>query len=217
MSNKTFTTPKGTALPLMNIKGKDYLQVQHRLIWFREERPEWGIETELILFSPDVTTAKAVIRDNTGRIIAMAHKTEDRKGFGDHLEKAETGSIGRALALCGFGTQFTAFDLDEGDRLADSPSPTTQHPSPTPQRERDDYQHSEESPGDHVIKIGKKHKGQKIKDLDVIELSSFVEWVQTKSDDKFRNSNPAQEFLFYANAYIDELLDIEHRKDSLKR
>jgi hypothetical protein len=50
----------------------------------------------------------------------MAHKQENKQGFADHLEKAETGAIGRALGIAGFGTQF-APEFDEEDRLADSP------------------------------------------------------------------------------------------------
>lgn len=116
---KTFKTPKGTELPLMDIRGKDYLQVAQRLRWFREEKPDWGIETEVNRKEGE-TIARATIRDSSGRIIATATKVEDSKGFADHTEKAETGSIGRALGLVGYGTQF-APELDEGERLADAP------------------------------------------------------------------------------------------------
>jgi hypothetical protein len=118
---KTFKTQKGSELPLLNLKGKDYLQVQHRIVWFREELPKWSIETELLERTETASTAKATIKDEAGRIMATAHKRETKQGFADHIEKAETGSIGRALALIGYGTQFTD-DLDEGSRLADSPT-----------------------------------------------------------------------------------------------
>jgi ribosomal protein S27AE len=36
------------------------------------------------------------------------------------MEKAETGSVGRALSLCGYGTQF-ASELEEGQRIVDAP------------------------------------------------------------------------------------------------
>jgi hypothetical protein len=47
---------------------------------------------------------KAVIKNAGGKIIAMARKRETEIGFPDYIEKAETGAIGRALALCGYGT-----------------------------------------------------------------------------------------------------------------
>jgi hypothetical protein len=114
-------TTKGTDLPILKLRGKDYLEVKYRLVWFREDHPDWGIETSIIHSGEDGSTVKAVIRDAAGRILATGHKSETPEGFADHLEKAETGSIGRALALVGYGTQFCADELDEGDRLADAP------------------------------------------------------------------------------------------------
>jgi hypothetical protein len=40
--------------------------------------------------------------------------------FSVYIEKAETGSIGRALAMCGYGT-LQAPEFDEQERLADAP------------------------------------------------------------------------------------------------
>lgn len=118
----TFTTPKGTVLPILNLRGKDYLQVQHRIVWFTEERPDWSIHTSIVERTVDSCLACAEILDEKRNIRATAHKFEDRQGFGDFIEKSETGAIGRALALLGFGTQFCADDLDEADRLADAPA-----------------------------------------------------------------------------------------------
>lgn len=119
---KTFKTPKGTELPLLDLRGKDYLQVAHRIVWFREERPLWRIQTEIHFTNDTQSIVRATILDEHGNIMAQGTKSETAKGFADHLEKSETGSIGRALALCGFGTQF-APEFDEGERLADSPLP----------------------------------------------------------------------------------------------
>lgn len=119
---KTWKTQKGVELQIMDIKGKDYMQVQWRLVWFRSERPDWSIETEYQSMTEKDACCGATIRNEQGRIIAMAHKYEDKAGFPDYREKAETGAIGRALALVGYGTQFCTDELDEGRRLADSPT-----------------------------------------------------------------------------------------------
>lgn len=128
MSN-TVKTPKGSELPLLNLKGKAYLQVAHRLVWFREDHPDWSIETEYVSVTDKAATARAVIKDGSGRVIATGHKFENQQGFPDFLEKSETGAIGRALALCGYGTQFTD-DLEEGERIVDSPVQTKNGPRP---------------------------------------------------------------------------------------
>jgi hypothetical protein len=129
--DSTFKTPKGTELPLLDLRGKPYLQVAHRLVWFREEHANWSVETEAIALTQTEATMKATVKDETGRIIAQGTKQETKAGFPDFLEKAETGAIGRALALCGYGTQF-APELDEGERLADAPikpgKPATKYP-----------------------------------------------------------------------------------------
>lgn len=123
--SKSVNTPKGTALPLTNLKGKDYLMVAYRIQWMNESVPNFDINTEFLLLTDEQTIARATVTlaDENGRIVkkASATKRETKKDFSDHTEKAETSAIGRALALLGFGTQFALADLDEGDRLADSP------------------------------------------------------------------------------------------------
>jgi hypothetical protein len=123
---KTVKTEKGTELPLLNLKGKDYLQVAHRIQWMNEVVKNFDIKTEFLLLEDEQTVAKATVTifdDSTKTVlkVASATKRETKKDFPDHTEKAETAAIGRALALLGFGTQFAISDLDEGERLADSP------------------------------------------------------------------------------------------------
>ena len=62
---------------------------------------------------------KATVTDGKGGH-ATGTKTENAANFPDYVEKAETGSIGRALAALGYGTQF-APELDEEHRIVDSP------------------------------------------------------------------------------------------------
>lgn len=121
MAAKFKTTEKGTQLPLLNLKGKDYLQVAHRLVWFREVYPKGVIKTAILHNQDNGAIVKAEIySDASGGLLASAHKSESKEHFGDYIEKAETGAIGRALAMAGFGTQFDP-EFDEGMRLADSP------------------------------------------------------------------------------------------------
>jgi hypothetical protein len=108
--------------------GKKYLPVAARIIWFRHENPDWGIVTTPIEINltPEgnrrpYAIFQAQIFNAEGRLMATGTKMEDAQGFPDFLEKAETSSVGRALALCGFGTQFCESEMDEGRRVADSP------------------------------------------------------------------------------------------------
>ena len=98
----------------------DYLPVAARIAWFRREHPLWSIITEVEQLANKAVVMKATIKDMLGTVIATARKKETEIGFPDYIEKAETGAIGRALAMCGYGT-LQASDFDEQDRLADAP------------------------------------------------------------------------------------------------
>lgn len=108
---------------MMKLKGKDYLQVAWRLVWFRDEEngaPGYGLRTELMEHGDDWAVFKAIITDENGNIVSTGHGSESSRDFGDYLEKAETKAVGRALAMLGYGTQFAADELDEGERIVDS-------------------------------------------------------------------------------------------------
>lgn len=106
---------------MMKLKGKDYLQVMWRLVWFREDHPDWSIDANIIEADAEHAVFKAVICDENGVQKCSGHGSESKRDFGDFLEKAETKAVGRALAMLGYGTQFTATELDEGERIVDSP------------------------------------------------------------------------------------------------
>lgn len=173
---KSFKTAKGTELPLLDMRGKDYLEVKYRLVWFREERPTWGIETELLAHDTKGCLARAIIRDDQGRIVATSHKTETAQGFPDFIEKSETGAIGRALALIGYGTQF-ADELDEGERIVDSPVQRPQSKpaasTPAPAEPND--------PGAYVITFGK-HRGKRLDQVGPHDLNSWVNFMREQPE-----------------------------------
>ena len=105
---------------LMDLKGKSYLQVMWRLVWFREEKPLWSIDTKLEQLTENHAVFSAKIFDETGVQKSAGDGSESVKDFRDFIEKAETKAVGRALAMLGYGTQF-APEMDEGDRIVDSP------------------------------------------------------------------------------------------------
>ena len=71
---KTVTTPKGTTLPLVNLKGKDYLMVGHRLQWFNETETNFRIETDFLLVNDDQTVARAVVTVFDKALARVNHK-----------------------------------------------------------------------------------------------------------------------------------------------
>lgn len=104
---------------LMDMRGKDYLEVKWRLVWFRDEHPTGKITTAVLSFDPPVV--QATITDADGNLLSTGIGAPKLMGVAKDrpFEGAETAAIGRALAHAGYGTQFTG--EDEGDNLADSP------------------------------------------------------------------------------------------------
>jgi hypothetical protein len=197
---RTYRTPKGTELPLLNLRGREYLEVKYRLVWFREEHPDWAIETELLSVTDQSAYSRAAIKDESGRVIATSHKFESKKGFPDFIEKAETGSIGRALALIGYGTQFCADELDEGDRIVDAPVEIKESRAgdsragdaragdsgagQTDEAEPDEESSMPKDPGEYQVTFGKKYKGHKLRDIPRSELEGYLEWLEENATKK---------------------------------
>jgi hypothetical protein len=104
------------------VSGKEYLEVKWRLVWLRNEHPNAVIETELVSHHDNEAVFRALVSIPDGGS-ATGWGSEDARGFGDYLEKAETKAIGRALAALGFGTQFcTDFEFGAANgRVVDAP------------------------------------------------------------------------------------------------
>ena len=202
MSTRSYRTPKGTTLPIMLIKGKEYLEVKYRIVWFREEQPEASIETEIMNMTDNQACVRATIKDQSGRVLVTSHKIEDRSHFSDFAEKAETGSIGRALALLGYGTQFTADELDEGNRIVDGPINQKQSPQPkkesAPKQKTTQGQVKSEDLGDYKIPVGVRLKGKALKNVQPVELEAFINWIEERGP----AGNDEEEFLKKAKEYI---------------
>jgi hypothetical protein len=123
---------------LINLKGKPYLPVAGRIAIIRGEAKPYSIKTTPLQI--DMEAGFAVFQAEVwldGILLGMGTKQESKRDFPDFLEKAETGAIGRALAISGFGTIYALQDFDEGERLADAPvtvnrAPAQAAPQPAP-------------------------------------------------------------------------------------
>ena len=116
---------------MLSLKGKDYLTVQNRLLWFVRDQRElimrglatcsYIIRSEAVEVDTSTGYAhfKTYVRDVLGNEATM-YGSETAKDFGDYAEKASTKSLGRALAMLGYGTA-AAPEMDEGERVVDTP------------------------------------------------------------------------------------------------
>jgi hypothetical protein len=220
-------TKAGTQLQIIKLKNKDYMMVHQRLVWFREEHPNWSIETEFVTLSDKGATAKATIKDETGKVIATAHKQENTEGFGDFMEKAETGAVGRALLLCGYGTAFAAAELDEGERIVDSPiEKSIENAKKVVNEENKKLQNLKQSfsveilnikINDAILKYNPEFKGLTYKEAAEKSPERFGVWIskllaneQKKPDNQWKDKNIANYKLL-----LDYVVTVEPKQDEI--
>lgn len=120
------------------VTGKEYLEVKWRLVWLRSEHPDATLVTRMVSHKDNMAVFKAEVAIPGGGA-ATGWGSEDAKGFGNYLEKAETKAIGRALAALGFGTQFS-----QDFEVEDASAPVA--PRSTPATERRPQERAQERP-----------------------------------------------------------------------
>lgn len=103
----------------VNIKGKEYVQVNERVKFFRENKKfeGWSLESELLSNEDGICVFKAVIRDAEGNIKATGHAYErESSSFinkTSYIENCETSAWGRALGNLGIGIDTSIASSDE--------------------------------------------------------------------------------------------------------
>ena len=103
----------------VNIKGKEYVEVNERVKYFRtsKEYEGWSIETKLLKFSEGVCVVKATVLNAEGRKMAegLAYEREDSTFINktSYLENCETSAVGRALGFLGIGIDTSIASSDE--------------------------------------------------------------------------------------------------------
>ena len=94
-------------LKTINIKGKEYVEVNERLKYFREHYPNFALVTEVLQCTEEHCVMKASIFNVEGVIVATGHAHETRTGSfinkTSFVEVCETSAWGRALGNFGIG------------------------------------------------------------------------------------------------------------------
>ena len=103
----------------INIKGKDYIPVNERLLHFRssDKFKMWQIHEDVIEVSETEGIFKVTICDQNGTIIASAHSQEYRDSSyinkTSFLENGFTSALGRALGYLGIGIDTSIASAEE--------------------------------------------------------------------------------------------------------
>lgn len=111
MSNFKFKTT--------NIKGKEYVEVNQRVLFFRNEEQYsgWSMTSEILHLTDESCVIKATIRNAEGAEIASGIAQEDKSSSyinkTSFVENCETSAWGRALGNLGIGIETSIASSNE--------------------------------------------------------------------------------------------------------
>ena len=104
-------------LKTVNIKGKEYVEVNERLKHFRSNFKGWCLTSDVVDLTEDRCVIKATIFDENGNIRSTGHAYE-KEGSSfinktSFVENCETSAWGRALANLGIGLDTSVASYEE--------------------------------------------------------------------------------------------------------
>ena len=104
-------------LKTINIKGKEYVEVNERLKYFRENYKDYALTTEVLQCTDEHCVMKASIFNSEGVVMATGHAHEKQSSNFinkvSFVEVCETSAWGRALGNFGIGIDSSVASADE--------------------------------------------------------------------------------------------------------
>ena len=119
----------------IDIKGKEYVQVNERIIHFREHHPELRLTTEILSSVNGVCIFKATVWD--GEVAVSTGHAYEKEGSTfinktSYIENCETSAVGRALGNLGIGIDTSIASAEEvGNAIKQQGEPVNK-PNPQP-------------------------------------------------------------------------------------
>ena len=142
----------------IDIKGKEYSEVNQRIKAFRMLYPNGTIQTQMLSNENGVCIFRANIIDDKGTLLGTgtAYEKEDSSFINktSYIENCETSAVGRALGMCGFGIDVSVASAEEVQNAINNQEPT------------------KEEALEYVIDFGK-HKGKKLNEVP----KEYLEWM----------------------------------------
>ena len=149
----------------IDIKGKDYSEVNQRIKAFRMVYPQGTIQTQMISNENGVCIFQARVYDDFNRLLGTgtAYEKEDSSFINktSYIENCETSAVGRALVMCGFGIDVSVASAEEVQNAIQNQTVT--------QEEADNYK----------LTFGK-HQGKKLTEVP----KEYIEWLLGNSKDE---------------------------------
>ena len=98
-------------------RGKEYVEVNQRVIAFRRVFPMGSITSEIVSLEGGVCVIKATCADENGCVLGTGHAYEKENSTfinkTSYIENCETSAVGRALGMAGFGIDTSICSAEE--------------------------------------------------------------------------------------------------------
>lgn len=105
------------SIKTVDVKGKQYAEVNQRIKAFRMCYPNGSISTEILSLADGIVTMRATVCNEAGQILgtgtAQEKETSSFINKTSYIENCETSAVGRALGMCGFGIDTSVASADE--------------------------------------------------------------------------------------------------------
>lgn len=127
----------------VDIKGKKYILVSDRVLYFNETYPKGYIQTELLSEPQDTrVVVRATVSPEEGRRFTGMAQEVVGEGYINKtsaLENCETSAVGRALAMMGIGVIDSIASIDEINKAKTSPQNYPPDPSEVKDLQKNNY------------------------------------------------------------------------------
>ena len=101
----------------IDVKGKEYAEVNQRIKAFRMCYPNGSISTEILSLADGIVTMRATVCNEDGQVLgtgtAQEKETSSFINKTSYIENCETSAVGRALGMCGFGIDTSVASAEE--------------------------------------------------------------------------------------------------------
>lgn len=101
----------------IDVKGKNYVEVNKRVMGFRELEPNGTITTDIVSCENGVVVMKATVLDGEGKVLGTGYAYEKESSSfinkTSYIENCETSAVGRALGFCGIGVDNSIASAEE--------------------------------------------------------------------------------------------------------
>jgi len=115
----------------INIKGKNYVEVNERIKYFRKEYPDWSLITEIVKLENGFCLIKASAIDDNDNVRATGHAYENENSTfinkTSFIENCETSAVGRCLGILGIGIDTSVASAEEVQNAIVNQDNTKEH------------------------------------------------------------------------------------------